>query len=149
LTFDNEFNVVSVFILLIYFLIILFIYLFSLHHGLCSSSQFPYLTVPYPSSSLSPRREYRIPGYPPPNTHTHTHTHTLAYQSSVGLGASSLRSEKTAELVEWVPQTGNSFRNSSITTAWDPHEDQLHICYICVGTPRFSHYMLFGWWFNL
>jgi hypothetical protein len=40
------------------------------------------------------------------------YTSTLGHQVSAGLDTSPTEGEKTAKLGEWIPQTGNSFRDS-------------------------------------
>jgi hypothetical protein len=77
---------------------------------------------------------------------------TLGHKVSVGLGASfSLTPDKAAQLEEHIPHTGTAFGiTPTLLQLFRTHmKFKLHICYICVGRPRFSLCMFFGWWSRL
>ena len=65
-----------------------------------------------------------------------------------------LRPDKATWLEKYTPHTGNSFWDSPLHSPmfqlFRTHKKtKLHICYICVGMPRFSLCKFFGWWFRL
>lgn len=86
-----------------------------------SWSSFPW-PLASPLSSTSEKGKVPNTWYPP----------TLASQVTVGLGTS-LRPEKTVQLGERDPQTGNRVRVSHHSSCWKTHvKRKLHICYLCV-----------------
>lgn len=80
-------------------------------------------SLPHPPS-LCPLRGWEHPGYS---------TNTLALQNSARLGVSSptLKPDKVAQLVEYIPHTGNNFGIAPAKVVQDLHEGQdedlLHI----------------------
>lgn len=86
-----------------------------------SWSSFPW-PLASPLSSTSEKGKVPNTWYPP----------TLASQVTVGLNTS-LRPEKTVQLGERDPQTGNRVRVSHHSSCWKTHvKTKLHICYLCV-----------------